>query len=114
MFIVTDWDVPSPLLRLGEFSHFVLYNIDPKVHEIKSAITAAELTEAKIAVGLNSSDVAAYAPLCPPRGRHRYVFRVYALDNPQMNPPSMDRAAVMESMKGHVLAYGEMVGFFGG
>ena len=114
VFIVTDWDVPTPHLRLGNFTHFLLYDIGPEYHEIKSAVTAAQLAQDKIAVGLNSADLAAYAPLCPPRGRHLYVFRVYALDVPQLTPAAQDRAAVMESMKGHVLAYGEMVGFFGG
>jgi Raf kinase inhibitor-like YbhB/YbcL family protein len=113
-YIITDWDVPSPHLRLGNFTHFLLYDIVPEIREIKSAVTAAELTQQKIAVGLNSADVAGYAPLCPPRGRHLYVFRVYALDVPQLTPASRTRAAVMESMKGHVLAYGELVGFFGG
>jgi Raf kinase inhibitor-like YbhB/YbcL family protein len=114
VLIATDWDGPSPRLRLGNFTHWLLFNIPPGVHEIKSAVRPVELTQEKIEIGNNSSDVAAYMPPCPPLGRHRYVFRLYALDLPQVHPASRDRAAVMDAMKGHVLAYGEIVGLFGG
>jgi len=114
VLIVTDWDGPSPSFRLGNFTHWILYNVPQAVHEIKSTVSAAELNQAKIETGNNSSDAAAYAPPCPPMGKHRYVFRVYALDVAQIHPTSHDRQAVFDAMKGHVLAYGEIVGRFGG
>ena len=114
VLIATDWDGPSPRLRLGNFTHWILYNIPREVHEIKSAVTPAELTQEKITIGLNSSDAAAYMPPCPPLGKHRYVFRLYALDVPQIHPARPDRDGVMDAMTGHVLAYGEIVGLFGG
>ncbi len=113
VLIVTDWDGPSPRFRLGNFTHWILYNIPRRVHEIKSAANAAELTQEKIEIGSNSSDTAAYQPPCPPLGKHRYVFRLYALDAAQIHPASRDRDAVMNAMRGHVLAFGEIVGLFG-
>ena len=109
-----DWDGPSPALRLGNFTHWILYDIPPTVHEVKSAITTSVLNQQKIHVGNNSSDAAAYMPACPPIGKHRYVFRVYALDVEQIRPASPDRDAVMQAMQGHVLGFGEIVGLFGG
>jgi hypothetical protein len=114
VLIVTDWDGPSPHFRLGNFTHWLLYNIPHGVHQIKSAVTAADLIQEKIDVGDNSSDAAAYKPPCPPLGKHRYVFRLYAIDVAQIHPASRDRDAVMQAMKGRVLAYGEIVGSFGG
>jgi Raf kinase inhibitor-like YbhB/YbcL family protein len=114
VLIVTDWDGPSPSFRLGSFTHWILYNVPQAVHDIKSAATPAELHRAKIEAGNNSSDVAAYMPPCPPLGKHRYVFRIYALDVAQIHPTLNDRQAVFDAMKGHVLAYGEIVGRFGG
>jgi Raf kinase inhibitor-like YbhB/YbcL family protein len=114
VLIVTDWDGPSPRLRLGNFTHWLLFNIPQGVHEVKSAVTPIELTQENIEVGNNSADGAAYTPPCPPLGKHRYIFRLYALDVAQVHPASRDRDAVMNAMTGHVLAYGEMVGFFGG
>ena len=114
VLIATDWDGPSPQFRLGNFTHWLLYDIPITVREIKSAVTSAELKQSNIAVGSNSSDVAAYMPPCPPLGKHRYVFRVYALDVPKIDPVSPDRAGIMAAMKGRVLAYGEIAGMFGG
>jgi hypothetical protein len=114
VLIATDWDGPSPRLRLGNFTHWILYNIPRDVHEIKSAATPADLAREKIAIGNNSSGPPAYMPPCPPLGKHRYVFRLYALDVPQIHPARFDRAGVMDAMSGHVLAYGEIVGLFGG
>ena len=114
VLIATDWDGPTPRLRLAHFTHWILYNIPQDVHEIKSAATPAELAQRKIEIGNNSSDAAAYAPPCPPLGKHRYIFRLYALDVPQIHPASRDRDAMMDAMTRHVLAYGEIVGLFGG
>jgi phosphatidylethanolamine-binding protein (PEBP) family uncharacterized protein len=47
-------------------------------------------------------------------GKHRYLFRLYALDVPEIHPASRDRDAMMDAMTGHVLAYGEIAGLFGG
>lgn len=114
VLIATDWDGPSPRLRLGNFTHWLLFNIPQRMHEIKSAVKPAELAQAKIEIGKNSSDAAAYTPPCPPLGKHRYIFRLYALDIPQIHPATLDRDAVMDAMTGHVLAFGEIVGLFGG
>ncbi len=114
VLIATDWDGPSPRLRLGNFTHWILFNIPRDVHEIKSAAKSAELSREKIQIGNNSSDAATYVPPCPPLGKHRYIFRLYALDVSQIHPASRDGNAVMEAMKGHVLGYGEVVGLFGG
>jgi hypothetical protein len=114
VLIVTDWDGPSPRLRLGNFTHWLLFNIPRELHEVKSAVTAIELTRDKIEVGSNSAGGAAYMPPCPQLGKHRYIFRLYALDVAQLHPASRDRDAMMNAMTGHVLAYGEVVGFFGG
>jgi Raf kinase inhibitor-like YbhB/YbcL family protein len=114
VLIATDWDGPSPQFRLGNVIHWLLYDIPIDVHEIKSAVSSAELKQSGIAIGSNSSDAAAYMPPCPPLGKHRYVFRVYALDVPKIEPASSDRDGVMAAMKGRVLAYGEIAGMFGG
>ena len=111
--VATDWDGPAPRLRLGNFTHWILYNIPRDVHEIKSAPREWRNSLRKIEVGHNSSVRALMCAPCPP-GKHRYIFRLYALDVPQIHPPRRDRDGVMDAMTIHVLAYGEMVGLFGG
>lgn len=50
--------------------------------------------------------------LCPPIGRHRYVFELYALDTllPALARPK--RADVERAMHGHVRARAELVGTY--
>jgi Raf kinase inhibitor-like YbhB/YbcL family protein len=114
VLVATDWDGPSPRFRLGSFTHWVLYNIPHGVHQIKSAVKTAELNQEQIDVGNNSSNAAGYKPPCPPLGKHRYLFRLYVLDVAQIHPSSPDRDSVMEAMRDHVLAFGEIAGLFGG
>jgi Raf kinase inhibitor-like YbhB/YbcL family protein len=114
VLIVMDWDVPSPSFRIIGFTHWILYNVPRAGHEVKSTVTAAELNRAKIETGDNSLGAAAYTPPCPPMGKHRYVFRIYELDLALIHPASHDRQAIFDAMKGHVLAYGEIVARFGG
>jgi phosphatidylethanolamine-binding protein (PEBP) family uncharacterized protein len=45
-------------------------------------------------------------------GRHRYVFKLFALDTelPDLGSPS--KAALEKAMAGHVLARGELIGTY--
>jgi Raf kinase inhibitor-like YbhB/YbcL family protein len=53
-----------------------------------------------------------YGGPCPPIGRHRYFFRLYALDVvlPDLQRP--DKATLAKAMAGHVLAQAELVGTY--
>ena len=62
--------------------------------------------------GKNSARRAGYYPMCPPSGRHRYFFKVYALDRKfdRLGQPSADE--LERAMRGHVLAKGELMGTY--
>ena len=45
-------------------------------------------------------------------GIHKYLFRIYALDVPQLQPASPDHDGIISAMKGHVLGYGELSAFY--
>jgi Raf kinase inhibitor-like YbhB/YbcL family protein len=53
-----------------------------------------------------------YGGPCPPSGRHRYVHKLYALDTvlPVLKPAT--KAALERAMQGHILAKGELVGYY--
>jgi Raf kinase inhibitor-like YbhB/YbcL family protein len=110
VLIATDWDAPSPALRLLAVSHWVLYNIPVTVNELPDKVVNDDLKKMNISIGLNIAGAEGYAPPCPPLGQHQYVFRVYALDADKIQPASNDKNGVMEAMQGHILAYGELIG----
>ncbi len=62
--------------------------------------------------GVNDWKRTGYGGPCPPIGRHRYFFKLYALDTalPDLNRPT--KAALEKAMQGHVLAHAEIIGFY--
>lgn len=107
--IVDDPDAPDPAAPKMTWVHWVLYDIAP---------TAAGLADgghelpAGTRDGLNDWKRTGYGGPCPPVGRHRYFFKLYALDTALSfaHPPS--KPQLEQAMKGHVLAQAELVGTY--
>lgn len=62
--------------------------------------------------GTNSLGKSGYLGPCPNAGIHRYFFKVYALNENLDLPEGSDKWKVQEAMKGHVLASGEIMGWY--
>jgi hypothetical protein len=62
--------------------------------------------------GFNDWKRSAYGGPCPPVGRHRYFFRLYALDTVLPHLPRADSKALEKAMQGHVLDAGELLGTY--
>jgi Raf kinase inhibitor-like YbhB/YbcL family protein len=105
--IVDDPDAPDPAAPKTTWVHWVLLEI-PKV--------AAGLPEGGklppgTREGLNDWKRTGYGGPCPPIGRHRYFFKLYALDaNLDVARPT--KAELEAAMKGHVLARAELMGTY--
>jgi len=109
--IATDWDAPSPNFRLLMVTHWILFNIPADVREISQAVGNDELDAEGIVRGAAMDGTLGYLPPCPPLGRHQYQFRIYAVDIDTIQPESNSRSDVVAALQGHILAYGELVGF---
>jgi len=97
--IVDDPDAPS-----GTWVHWVIWNI-PVTHHISE--------NNKLGVqGLNDSGKHDYSGPCPPRGTHRYFFKVYALDRMLEIPQSSDKTNLEQAMQDHILSFGELIGLY--
>jgi Raf kinase inhibitor-like YbhB/YbcL family protein len=112
VLLVTDEDLPTPNLSLFKIVHWVLYNIPGDVMGFDSAVSGAELSELGVEIGPNWSREMRYYPPCPISGRHRYVFCLYALDVEAIRPEADNRRGVLRAMENHVIAYGELNGFY--
>lgn len=110
--LATDEDLPSDRLPLFKIVHWVLYDIPTAVTELRAGVATDELNQMGIVVGPSWAREAAFYPPCPVSGRHRYVFRVYGLDIDTLQPKTSARGDVLKAMDGHVLAYGELTGFY--
>jgi Raf kinase inhibitor-like YbhB/YbcL family protein len=96
-------DDPDAPVRL--FTHWLLWNIDPKTTEI------AEQSSPKGAMeGANDYPTLGYGGPQPPSGTHRYYFKVFALDRTLNLPKGSKRKELDKAMNGHVIAQGQLMG----
>jgi Raf kinase inhibitor-like YbhB/YbcL family protein len=104
--IVEDPDAPN-----GVWCHWVLFDIGPRNQALPRAFRPGTLG----LDGTNDMEKLGYGGPCPPKGHgpHRYFFRLSALNVPTLGlAPGVKRAAVLEAMKGHVLAEAQYMGRF--
>jgi Raf kinase inhibitor-like YbhB/YbcL family protein len=106
--IMDDPDAPS-----GTFTHWVLYDLDPKKQELQEGVPKKEQLPGGALQGKNDFGKIGYGGPCPPPGKpHRYFFRLYALDGKVSLKPAAARHEVEAAIKGHVLAQAELMGKF--
>jgi Raf kinase inhibitor-like YbhB/YbcL family protein len=105
VLIVDDPDAPSKT-----FVHWVLYDLPADTRELPEAMPPDPILLAGGVQGKSDFDRYGYSGPCPPRGTHRYVFKLYAIDTVLDLPPGASKAEVVEAMQGHVLAGAELVG----
>lgn len=109
--IVDDPDAPDPAAPKRVYVHWVLYNIPTSVSSLPEGVTSHNLP-AGVMEGRNDWNRLGYGGPCPPIGRHRYFFKLYALDTvlPDLGQP--DKAKLESAMKGHVIAQAELMGTY--
>lgn len=100
--IVSDPDAPK-----GVWVHWVVWGIDPKARDIREGSLPRGAVQ-----GANDFGKRRYGGPCPPSGRHRYVFRLYALDAAVDPGAGATKARLEAAMKGHVIGKAELVGLY--
>jgi Raf kinase inhibitor-like YbhB/YbcL family protein len=101
--IVDDPDTPA-----GTWVHWTLWNLTTT--RLDEDAAAPGRGQAGAVSGKNSWRKKGYGGPQPPSGKHRYYFRVYALDTMLDLAGDADRRALDAAMSGHVLASGELMG----
>jgi Raf kinase inhibitor-like YbhB/YbcL family protein len=106
--IVDDPDAPDPAAPKVVWVHWVAYDVPPSARELAAG---AELPPGA-REGLNDWKRPRWSGPCPPKGRHRYVFKLYALDTtlPDLKQPT--KADLQRAMTGHILGETELVGTY--
>ncbi len=101
--IVEDHDAPN-----GIFYHWVKWNIpvSGSTFEIKEGVEPLGVS------GSGSSGSLNYSSPCPPSGTHRYIFNIYALDNVIDLKESATAQELIETMKNHIVAEGQLIGLY--
>lgn len=103
--LVDDPDAPS-----GDWVHWVYFNIPADRAELPEAVPAVASPPTGGTQGINSFRKTGYGGPSPPRGFHRYVFRVYALDATLDLDAKATKTGLLKAVKGRVLAEGKLMG----
>src|SRR5690349_7242579 len=85
--IVEDPDAPDPKAPKRTFTHWVVYNLPANTTDLPERADEASIHSGGI-FGVNDFKKQAYAGPNPPIGRHRYFFKLFALDAklPKLEP----------------------------
>jgi Raf kinase inhibitor-like YbhB/YbcL family protein len=111
VLIVDDPDAPDPAAPKRTYVHWVLYDIPAGATGLAEGATSAQLPRGT-REGVNDWDRTGYGGPCPPIGRHRYFFKLSALDTKLGDLGRARKADVERAMQGHVLAHAETVGTY--
>ena len=103
--IAEDPDAPSK-----PFTHWVLYDLPPKTRQLPAGLPPQPFLTTGGGHGKNDFGRYGYGGPCPPRGTHRYVFKLYALDKLLDLPAGASKKEVLAAIAGHVRATGELMG----
>jgi Raf kinase inhibitor-like YbhB/YbcL family protein len=111
VLIVDDPDAPDPKAPKRTWVHWVLYNLPPEAGSLREGVTSRDLPPGT-KEGINDSHRTGYGSPCPPIGRHRYFFKLYALDTALEFGKNPTKAEVEAAMRGHVIEHCELVGTY--
>lgn len=100
--IVDDPDAP-----MGTWTHWVIWNIDPKTTRIAENSVPINALQGK-----NSFGRLSYGGPCPPSGEHRYFFKLFALDIMLDLREGSTVKDLEATMNGHILNSAELMGVY--
>jgi Raf kinase inhibitor-like YbhB/YbcL family protein len=100
--VVDDRDAPG-----GVFTHWIAWGFDPAAEGLGEGEPAP-------LEGHNDFGTRGYRGPCPPpgHGRHRYVFRLYALDTEPELGAGTAKTELEQAIAGHVLTTAELLGIY--
>lgn len=89
------------------FTHWLVWNIDPKTTDIPEGTVPTGATQGK-----NDFGEIGYGGPQPPSGTHRYYFKVLALDCTLDLKSGAKRQEVVAALKGHSIAQGGLMAHY--
>jgi len=111
VLIVEDPDAPDPSAPKMIWVHWVLVNLPAADASLPEGVSPDDLPTGT-REGLNDWKRTGYGGPCPPIGRHRYYFKLYALDTVLSDISRPDRARLENAMQGHILQQAVLMGTY--
>lgn len=94
----------------GTWDHWLIFNLPAGTLTLLEAVpTEGDLPDGS-KQGRNSWQKLGYGGPCPPRGPHRYYFKLYALDAMLDLVAGAIKEQLLQGMEGHILAQTDLMG----
>jgi hypothetical protein len=107
--IMDDPDAP-----VGTWVHWVIYNLPANTRELPEGVEKQEQLASGAIQGRNDFRRIGYGGPGPPPGkRHRYYFKLYALDTELTLKAGATKPELERAMKSHILGKTELMGRYG-
>ncbi|MDR4508616.1 MAG: YbhB/YbcL family Raf kinase inhibitor-like protein [Candidatus Brocadiaceae bacterium] len=100
----------DPDAPMGTWVHWVLYDLPANIQELPENIPSLKMLENGAKQGITDFGTIGYGGPCPPGGTHRYYFKLYALNKKLDLKAGITKKQLLEAMKGHILAEGQLMG----
>ncbi len=107
VLIMDDPDAP-----VGVFTHWVIFNIPASENNLSENVPKTDKITNGALQGKNDFGRKGYGGPCPPSGRHRYQFHLYASDTLLNLTPGSSKKNVLKALEGHILAKAELTGLY--
>ena len=109
--VMDDPDAPDPAAPKMTWVHWVLYDLPPDARGLPEAVARNALPPGTHQ-GVNDWKRTGWGGPCPPIGRHRYFFKLFALDAVLGNLGVPTKARLEAAMAGHVLGEARLMGTY--
>jgi Raf kinase inhibitor-like YbhB/YbcL family protein len=110
--VVDDPDAPDPRAPKMTWVHWVLYNLPADARALPEGVSAGSLPQGT-REGRNDWKQPGWRGPAPPIGKHRYFFKLFALDTTLADLGEAATKRELESaMAGHILGTATIVGTY--
>ena len=90
--------------------HWVVFDLPASRTSLPENMPPQETIAGGGKQGMNDFKKIGYGGPCPPSGTHRYFFKIYALDSELNLDNRTTKDQLLQAMKDHILAQGELMG----
>ncbi len=98
---------------LKPVTHWIMANIPTTATSLPENVMKTEMANGAVQGANNTGKSGYYGPKLPPADLpHGYHFQIFALDTKLDLPSGFNRQALLDAMKNHVIAKGELVGMY--
>lgn len=109
--IVDDPDAPDPAAPKRTWVHWVVSDLPASASSLPAGASGKAMPVGSHE-GTNDGGESGYSGPYPPIGRHRYFFKLYALDAPTGLPEGLTKGALLKAIEGHVLDEAQLMGTY--